>query len=93
MERSNFGDVRLIIMTLDIASQAHPDVSAFGQIMAEKPRFGGPPGKHPVEDNSLIDECVTGWRRGTEAAWRGQTRGAGGGGKHERGGNIQAGRF
>jgi hypothetical protein len=47
-------------MTLDIASQAHPDVSAFDQIMAEEQRFGEPPGKHPVEDKSLIDECVTG---------------------------------
>jgi hypothetical protein len=80
-------------MTLDIASQAHPDVSAFDQIMAEEQRFGEPPGKHPVEDKPLIGECVTGRRRGTEAVWRGQTRGAGGGGKHERGGNIPTGRF
>jgi hypothetical protein len=61
--------------------------------MAEKQRFGEPPGKHPVEDKSSIDECVTGRRRGTAAAWRGQARGAGGGGNHERGGNIQTGRF
>ena len=50
-------------MTLDIAShasQAHPDASAFGQIMAEERHFGEPPGKHPVEDKLLIDECVTG---------------------------------
>jgi hypothetical protein len=47
-------------MTLDIASQAHPDVSAFDKIMAEEQRFGEPPGKNPVEDKSLIDECVTG---------------------------------
>jgi hypothetical protein len=66
-------------MTLDIASQAHPDVSAFDQIMAEEQRFGEPPGKCPVEDKSSIDEGVTGRRRGTEAAWRGQTPGAGGG--------------
>jgi len=56
----DFGDVRLIIMTLDIASQAHPDMSAFDQIMADERRFGEPPGKHPVEDKSLIDECVIG---------------------------------
>jgi hypothetical protein len=41
-------------MTLDIASPAHPDVSGFDQIMAEEQRFGEPPGKHPVEDESLI---------------------------------------
>ena len=64
-------------MTLNIASQAHPDVSAFDQIMTEEQRFGEPSGKHRVEDKPLIDECVTGRRRETEAAWRGQTRGAG----------------
>ena len=63
----NFGDVRLIIMRLEIASQAHPDVSGFDRIIAEERRFGKPPGKHPVEDKSPIDECVTG-RRGTKAA-------------------------
>lgn len=47
-------------MTLDIASQAHRDVSAFDQIMPEGRRFGEPPGKHSAEDNPLIDECVTG---------------------------------
>jgi hypothetical protein len=45
-------------MTLDIASQAHPDGSAFDQIMAEEQRFGEPPGKHPVEDKSRIDGRV-----------------------------------
>ena len=54
-----------MIMTLDIASQAHPDVSVFDRIMAEERRFGEPPGKHPGEAESLIDECVTGRRRGT----------------------------
>lgn len=45
----NFGDVRLINMTLDIVSQAQPAVSTFEQIMAEEQRFGEPPGKHPVD--------------------------------------------
>jgi hypothetical protein len=35
-------------MTLDIASQAHPDVSALDQIMAEEQRFGKPPDKWGV---------------------------------------------
>jgi hypothetical protein len=39
-------------------------MSAFDQIMAEEQRFGEPPGKHPVEDKSPIDACVTGRRRG-----------------------------
>jgi len=55
-------------MRLEIASQAHPDVSGFDRIIAEERRFGKPPGKHPVEDKSPIDECVTGRRRGTKAA-------------------------
>jgi hypothetical protein len=47
-------------MTLDIASQAQPDLSPFDRIMAEERRFGEPPGKHPVEGKPLMDECVTG---------------------------------
>jgi len=74
-------------MTLAIASQAHPDTSGWDGIMDKEQRFGKPPGKHSAQDDKLlIDECVTGWRRGTvevwremKAVWRGQTRGAGGG--------------
>ena len=58
-------------MTPGIASQAHPDVSAFDQIMAEERRFGDPPGKHPVEDKPLIDECVTVLLRLAEMSVRG----------------------
>jgi len=47
-------------MTLDISSQTHPDVSAFDQIMVEEQRFVESPGKHLVEDKSMMDECVTG---------------------------------
>jgi hypothetical protein len=62
-------------MTLDIASQVHPDVSAFDQIMAEEQRFGEPLGKHLVEDKSLIDECVTGQRRGRRRRGAGRHEG------------------
>ena len=47
--------LRELIIQLDIAGQAHADVSAFNQIMAEEPRFGEPAGKHPVEGAYIID--------------------------------------
>ena len=58
LQHRNFSDVRLIIMTLDIGNQAYLDVSAFDQVMAKERRFREPPGKHPVEDKSLMDECA-----------------------------------
>ncbi len=47
--------LRELIIELDIAGQAHADVSAFDQIMAEEPRFGEPAGKHPAEGAHIID--------------------------------------
>ena len=47
--------LRELVIELNIAGQAHPDVSAFNQVMAQQPLFRKPPGQHSTEGAHIID--------------------------------------
>ena len=47
--------LRELIKQFDIASQAHPDVSAFDQIMAQQRSIGKPARKHSIERAHIIN--------------------------------------
>ena len=47
--------LREFVKKLDIAGQAHPNMSAFDQIMAQQQLLGKPSRKHAVEGANVID--------------------------------------
>jgi len=47
--------LRELIIELNITGQAHSDVSAFNQVMAQQPFFRKPPGQHSTEGAHIID--------------------------------------
>src|SRR5208283_670657 len=47
--------LRELIIELNITGQAHSDVSAFNQVMAQQPLFRKPPGQHSTEGAHIID--------------------------------------
>ena len=53
----NVGQVipRELIIDLNITGQAHSDVGAFNQVMAQQPLFRKPPRQHSTEGAHIID--------------------------------------
>jgi hypothetical protein len=47
--------LRELIIEFDITGQAHSDVSAFNQVMAQQPLLRKPPGQHSTEGSHIVD--------------------------------------
>src|SRR4030043_1056246 len=50
--------LRELIIELNITGQAHPDVSAFNQIMAQQPLLRKPPRQHSTEGSHIINSLA-----------------------------------